>query len=1054
MKRCPNSRILAIVATLCLSLIAVSAFAQLQTGNIFGKTQSKDGTALPGVTVTLSGVGAPQVTVSDGQGNFRFPNLSPGSYLVKAELSGYGTATRAGLTVQVGQNADITMTLNASMAESITVTAESPLLDVRKAGTGTNVSKIEMEKIPTSRDPWTVLQSVPAVQVDRINVGGSQSGQQSVYYAKGALARDNTWNVDGVNITDMGATGSSPLYFDFDSFEEMQATTGGSDPRIETPGVQLNMVTKRGTNDIRGSGRYMYTPGSLQAAAKVPGEATYYLQNTNKVNFVRDYGVEAGGPIWKDHLWFWGARGDNKISVQASNTISFDAAGQPIPTVGLFDNIVLRDKNAKLNGQIIASNSAVGFYTFGDKVRNARNLSPTRPFETAWRQVGPTKVYKLEDTQIIGSSLYLTGMWSKISGGFSLNGNGGQGESAPSRWRDVNGVNHDNFYTYVTNRPQKQERLDGSKFLDIGKMNHELKFGFGYRNTPVDSSSIYPGPAHGWWDYFNVAPICAAQNLPSNCGLATVGRDVLIGYTEKYNDFYVGDTILMGNLTLQGGLRWDRQQSSNTAISIAANPILATPLTLPCSTTFASSCTAGTLNASLPPVNFAGDPRPLKWNSVSPRIGMTYSLGADKRTLLRAGYNRYASQIGSAVSGANPLAGSYFYFLGVDTNGDHVIQRNELLKINSAAGVNPSNPASIALTRRVDYGMKVPTTDEIIIGGERELMTDFSVGVNYTYRKYNNLFTTRFEKTVGAGDYYTPADWVLSGRTAGGVFMQCAPVAGDVNKKGNITLDASGAQVCNGTVINTFTTTTGVSLYQLAPGVPVPSNRVLATRPNYSQKYSGIELTATKRMSHKWMFRGNFTFNDYTESCGANAYADPTAALPTITAVSGGPGRCAGGQVAPQSAGSGAFGNDFINAKWNANLTGAYIAPWDINLGASLSARQGYPRPFRSSVSGLPGGTITVMLDPMGNKRFDNVYELDLRIAKDFRFMNRVGMTVSGDLFNAPNKRTVLQRETSILRNAAPSTANPTGVTSNPGGNRITEMQSPRIWRLGAKFNF
>src|SRR5258706_284354 len=139
MKRSPNSRILAIVATLCLSLMAVSAFAQFQTGNIFGKTQAKDWSTLPGV-------GAPQTAVTDASGSFRFANLSPGSYSVKAELAGFGTATRAGLTVRVGQNADITMTLNASMAESITVTAESPLLDVRKAGTATNVSKIEMEK--------------------------------------------------------------------------------------------------------------------------------------------------------------------------------------------------------------------------------------------------------------------------------------------------------------------------------------------------------------------------------------------------------------------------------------------------------------------------------------------------------------------------------------------------------------------------------------------------------------------------------------------------------------------------------------------------------------------------------------------------------------------------------------------------------------------------------------------------------------------------------------------------------------------------------------------
>ena len=258
--------------------------------------------------------------------------------------------------------------------------------------------------------------------------------------------------------------------------------------------------------------------------------------------------------------------------------------------------------------------------------------------------------------------------------------------------------NHDNFYTYVTDRPQKQERLDGSKFLDIGKMNHELKFGFGYRNTPVNSSSVYPGPAHGWWDYFNVA----RQSVPlrafrANCGIATVGRDVRVGYAEKYNDFYVGDTILMGNLTLQGGLRWDRQQSQNTAISIAANPILATPLTLPCSTTFASSCTGGTLNAQLPPVNFAGDPRPLKWNTrqpahrydLQPRRRQAHAASRRLQPLCQPDrLRRVAARIRSA--------GSCFYFLGVDTNGDHVIQRNELPEDQRTlpASIRPIQPRS------------------------------------------------------------------------------------------------------------------------------------------------------------------------------------------------------------------------------------------------------------------------------------------------------------------------------------------------------------------------
>src|SRR5438132_4194679 len=157
MRRGSAPRVLAVLAAaLCVSLLAVSAYAQYQTGNIYGKTQAKDGSVLPGVTVTLTGVGAPQTTVTDAQGNFRFINLSPGSYTIKAELSGYGSSIRAGVGVRVAQNADVTLTLNPSVSESITVTAEAPLLDIRKAGTATNVPRVELEQIRTSRHPRTV----------------------------------------------------------------------------------------------------------------------------------------------------------------------------------------------------------------------------------------------------------------------------------------------------------------------------------------------------------------------------------------------------------------------------------------------------------------------------------------------------------------------------------------------------------------------------------------------------------------------------------------------------------------------------------------------------------------------------------------------------------------------------------------------------------------------------------------------------------------------------------------------------------------------------------
>ena len=1013
MKRWSNPHFLIVgVVVACTLLFAVSAFAQYQTGNIYGKVQAKDGSVLPGVSVTLTGVGAPQTSVTDASGNFRFINLSPGTYSLKAELSGYGVAARTGVGVRVGSSSDIMITMNPSVTESITVTAEAPLLDTRKTGSMTNVAKMELDKVPQARDPWSVLQTTPSVSVDRINVGGTQSGQQSVYYAKGALGRDNTWNMDGVNITDMGATGSSPVYFDFDSFEEMQVTVGGADPRIFTPGVQLNMVTKRGTNDIKGSGRYLYTPGSLSSNAKVPTEAQNYLIAGNKVNFVRDYGGELGGPILKDRLWFWLARGDQKISAWQSQGRNADGSAQFL----IPDNTVLRDKNLKFNGQVMASNSAVAFYTFGDKVRNARDLSPTRPFPTSYRQAGPTKVYKLEDTQIVGSSLYVTGMWSKVDGGFGLHANGGSGEGAPSSWRDSAGVWHDNYFTFDTKRPQKQYRVDGSKFFDVRDTNHELKFGFGYRHTPVASASSLPGPSHGRWDYSATnASVCAKQGLPSDCGIAVLPRDPAVGYDEKYNDLYVGDTILWHNLTIQAGLRWDNQKTMNTAISANANPVLATPLTLPC----ISSLCSGTLDAAVPSLNYAGDPKWLKWNTVTPRIGATYALGADKRTLLRAQYNRYAGQLGSVVSGANPLAYSAWYIYGEDANGDHTIQRSELMKLQRFTGLNTANPTAPAITRRVDYGMKVPTTDEFLIGGERELLSDFAVGINYTYRKYSNLYWTTFEKTQGAGDFYTTADFVPSGVTAGGKFTLVDPVTG--------------------ATLATFTTPTR-PVMSLSSSIPNLTYRVLTTRPDYHQKYSGIELTATKRMSHNWMLRANATFNDYTESCGSGAFRNPTPVL----GISNASNNCAGGQLAPQSAGSGAFGNDFINARWNFNVTSAVQLPWQMNIGASLTARQGYPALIRDNVTGLRGGTQAVILGDVGSLRFASVYELDLRIAKDFRIMNRVGFTVSGDLFNAPNRRTILQRETLILQNEG----------SRAAGWRISELQAPRVWRLGGKFTF
>jgi hypothetical protein len=987
-----------IAAALLIALFAVSAFAQTESGNIFGKVQAKDGSALPGVTVTLTGAG-PQTAVTDATGSFRFLGLSPGSYALKAELSGFGSATRQGITVNLGRNADVTMTLNPAAAESIVVTAEAPLLDVRKTGTGADVSKVELESVPTARDPWVILQQTPGILMDRNNVGGNESGQQSVYVSKGALQNQATWNVDGVNITDFAATGSSPSYYDFDAFEEMQISTGGTDPRIQTPGAQLNMVTKRGTNDFKGSVRDFHSGSSYQATPKIPAEAQGYLSTINQIDKIDDKEGEIGGPILKDRLWFWGAYGKQNINI-LTPSIVFGSR--------FHDTTELKNENTKVNAQPIASNSLTLVDQYGAKIKLGRSVGTTRLPETAWNQndtyahgTGSLKdptLWKIEDTQLIGSNLYLTGLYSKVQGGFQLIADNGKGcqtlacgiDSLPYYYDEKAGTYARSYYSVTSLRPQKQYRLDGSAFKNTGSISHELKFGYGYREATVTSLTSYPGGM--WTDNYAIAGIHLGPS-GRDTGIAHFLRTPISTYGEKTRDLYVGDTMLFGNLTVQAGLRDDHQTGFNTPGTAPANPNIPT---------------------ILPTLTFPGTSG-LSWNNLSPRLGLTYALGADRRTLVRASYSRYVNQINAGlVTPVSAGASSEEQYYFNDLNGDNVAQQNE---IDFAAGPLLPLPATTAAVPRTRYASKLtaPHTDEIILGGERELMSDFSVGINATYRKLANFVGTVGEHTQGAGDYYSSADYVLATN----------PIT---------------ATLPNGTTVS-------VPYYVLKPGEKAASFFVIRNTPDYYQNYKGLEFTATKRLANRWMLRGNVTLQDWTQHVGAGSIVDPS----TLRLC----GVCNGTSVLVQSTGSGNKGNVYLNSKWAGSLTGTYQIPViETSFGFNLNDRQGYADPYVANVrtpSAVGEGTKAILLTVTPDAfRNSNVTELDLRLAKDIR-VSRIGLTISLDGFNMLNANTILQRTLSSV--CSGTTASST-CTATSTSNHVAEVLSPRVFRLGARLSF
>lgn len=272
-----TTRAVSVVFSVAMMTIASATVAQVSTGRIDVTVVDGAGAVLQGVAVDIDG---PQrhSAVTGVTGEAHFLHLASGRYKLRAKLSGFSDYLNTNVAVGTGAGVPLSIALSvAGVATQVQLTRRAPVVDSRKTGASTNISLDELQNVPSSRDPWVVLQTVPGIIVDRVHVGGAASGQQSNYQAKGAGGGENTWNLDGIAITDMAALGSSPTYYDFDMFQDMQVTTGGAEVTTATPGVHLNMVLKSGGNTPRGSARIYFANEGLQSNNLTPELAAYSM---------------------------------------------------------------------------------------------------------------------------------------------------------------------------------------------------------------------------------------------------------------------------------------------------------------------------------------------------------------------------------------------------------------------------------------------------------------------------------------------------------------------------------------------------------------------------------------------------------------------------------------------------------------------------------------------------------------------------------------------------------------------------------------------------------
>lgn len=966
---------LVLAAAFVAVILTTPAGAQLQTGSLFGTVVSPEGDPLPGVTVTLSGGGAPQTQTSDGLGRFRFPGLAPGAYQVAADLDGYSPVEVNELAIGVGRNTEIQVTLSPAIRETVTVEgSQTPILDERRFSSGTTYTHDELERVPTARDPWALLRTTPGVLLDRINVGGNYSGTQAMIVGPGAQPTQTVWSLDGMVVNDMAALGAPAGYFDFEAFEEVQVTTGGNDASISTGGVVLNMVTRRGTDRWRGSGHLYYSDSSLRSGLDFdesdlaqPGpwnrnSRQSAFKQGNRIVKVEDYGLELGGPLVRDHLWVWGS-----YSVPEVNLLTID---------DYRDDSNLEAGNLKLNAQLSRSNSATLFVWQDEKKKHGVGAGPLRPPETTSDQARfgarPTST-KLEDSHIFGPNLYASVFLAQTNGGFRLTPNGGD----QITFLDDESVWHNNFLAYQSERPHKQVRGDGSVFFDTRGISHELRFSAGYRQVDLKSSTSWPG---GGWQ--------------TSDGFLFLSRSSRINFRGEYTEAYIQDTLSTGRLTVNAGLRYDRQGGRNLPVTVAANPV------------------APDL---LPAVSWEGGDPGFVWEDLVPRLGATWALTADRKTLLRASYSRYADQLDiSAGAFLSPFYTPQYLYLYTSNNGGPVLTRDEILDefAGASGGINPFTGQPM-ISDAVDPDLSAPLTDEILLGVERALRPDFVVGLRASWRRDTGIIDREVlvfddtnprspENLQHLGRLHRRDDYVPSGTT-----QATAPDG------------------------RTYT----VTYWTLKPGVTSRGGRYLRNG-DREREYRGLILTFDKRLSNRWMLRGNASLSDWKWRIDESEIEDPT------NNTNG--GVVDGSEVVVR--GGGRFQNVFAGGPWSYAVTGLYqVAPqrrWGFDVAGILNGREGYPvlysqRVLRSSVG---GGFVSVPLtSDVSAYRYPDVHVLDLRVAKEFPLhRDGAGLTLSLDCFNALNSAYVLQRQSNL---------------GQIGSNYVIEVLGTRILRLGARLS-
>jgi hypothetical protein len=672
------------IAAVWVALLVLSgtAVAQIITGNIRGTVTDETGAVLPGATVTIASpalIGGPKTAVTNSTGVYRFPAVAIGDYAVEITMDGFQKYRVEDVRVPLNKTATVNATLTLStVAETVTVTGEGPVLDVTKSGHSTNWDPEMVEQLPTNRNFWDYAQMSPGVGTY------SPDGQGSGAYAYGGGWNNNSWNVDGIPLTS-NDTGASWYWINPDMIEEVEVSGIGAPAEYgNATGGTINIVTKTGGNEFHGGANFFFQTDALTDTAEVVNGFGFHREK------YQDFTAQVGGPISQDKVWF-----------MAAYQYQRDWLTQPGNDPDFFTEFNNDRFDLKLTAQVSENNKIDGAFHY-EIWECCQFVSPFVAPDAVAGESGTTPSWKVGWTSVLNDTTLLELRYAGWWGDDIYQSVTGSQEQPFIDYSPPGGgpTTYSGGASYLWDYFQWTHQITGkvTKYAeDFLNSQHDFKFGvqWGYGTARTDLK-LGPDGSYSYnylyeYDYYGYIYeyqyLYRVSQLPYTYG----GRSTNLG-------LFIDDTVTIGDkLTLNLGLRFDHHNGD-----LADSQIL-------------------DLNFEPVGVWSPGADGLINWNNWSPRLGFAFTPVKDGGALIKGTAGIYWEQnvMGNWNGQIENDSPPWNYFT-----------------IDPITGEDTGFCCEVTFADQVlNFDLKNSKATQFSIGYEQQLASDVTVGVQYVYKE-------------------------------------------------------------------------------------------------------------------------------------------------------------------------------------------------------------------------------------------------------------------------------------------------------------------------------